>query len=170
MDYITIYVSGNEWKNRIQLYENEQFTDEIDKGYEAIHMEGDGFAGELYAQATEKMNVLAVPDLEGTVVGFVPGEATNYTISFEGDGRGYYLNDIKMEQSTLIEEGNTYEFTPGEGDNSARFVISKTPIHKVPTSVDAVSNGGRARKQLINGILYVIRDGKIYDTCGNVVK
>lgn len=169
-DHITLYVSDGNRQTDLRLYEGEQFTDDIDCGWEAMYIEGDGTLGELYAQATEKMNVLASPDLEGTIVGFVPGEAASYTISFSGDGEGYYLNDIKMEESTLITEGNTYDFSPGEGDNSARFVISRTPIHKVPTGVDAISDGSKARKQLINGILYVIRDGKIYDTCGNAVK
>ena len=171
LDHITIYVSGNEWKQRIRLYENEQFTDEIDMGYEALHMEGEGFAGELYAQAAEKMNILAVPDLEGTVIGFIPGEATNYTISFEGDGKGYYLNDVLTNQSTLITEDNTYDFTPDENTNATRFIVSKTPlISSTTTGVNQVSDGVKARKQLINGILYIIRDGKIYNAEGALVK
>lgn len=169
-DPITIYVSGNEWKNRIRLFENERFSDEMDEGYEAIHMEGEGFAGELYALADMKMNVLATNDLEGTVVGFIPGEATNYTISFEGDGKGYYLNDVKEEESTLIAEGNTYEFTPDESTNAARFIISKTPINHVLTGADEVNDGVKARKQMIDGILYIIRDGRIYDATGVLVK
>lgn len=169
LDHISIYVSDNEWKTRIRLCENEQFTDEMDLGYEALHMEGEGFAGELYAQAAEKMNILAVPDLEGTVVGFIKGEATDYTISFEGDGKGYYLNDIEEQQSTLITEDNTYMFTPSEND-AARFIISKTPIKHVATGVDEVNDGVIARKQMINGILYIIRDGRLYDAQGALVK
>lgn len=170
-DPIAIYISGNEWKNRIRLFESEQFSDEIDDGYEAVYIEGEGYAGELYAQKTEKkMNVLATNDLEGSVVGFFPGEATNYTISFEGDGKGYYLNDVKKEEATLIAEGNTYMFTPDEGSNSARFVISKTPIAKTPTSVENLNDGVKARKQLIDGVLYIVRDGKLYNSTGTLVK
>lgn len=170
-EHMTIYVTDDDWSHNIRLYENAQFSDSIDKGYEAIHMEGEGFAGELYAQGLErKMNILAVPDLEGTVVGFVPGQAENYTISFEGDGKGYYINDTKMGQATLIEEGNTYDFTPGEGDNSTRFVISRTPIAQIPTDVDAINDGVKARKQMIDGVLYIIRDGRIYDVMGKSVK
>jgi hypothetical protein len=168
---ISVYVSGNEMQTRIRLFEDAtRFTDEFDNGWEAIYMEGYGYAGEMYAMGTDKMNVLATNNLEGTVVGFVPGQAENYTISFAGDGKGYYLNDIKMEEATLIEEGNTYEFTPDESTNATRFVISKTPIKKTPTSVENINDGVKARKQMINGALYIIRDGRIYNAEGSLVK
>lgn len=170
LDHITLSVTTNDRKVDLELYENEQFTERIDVGWEAIYMEGDGRFGELYAIADEKMNILATPDLEGTVLGFVPGQAASYTISFEGDGKGYYLNDLDMQESTLIEEGNTYVFTPNESTNATRFVISKTPIHKTTTGNDAIYDGSKARKQMIDGILYIIRDGRIYDATGSLVK
>lgn len=168
---ITVYVSGNEMQTRIRLFEDAtRFSDEFDNGWEALYMEGYGYAGEMYAMGTDKMNVLATNNLEGTVVGFVPGQAENYTISFAGDGKGYYLNDMKEEESTLIEEGNTYVFTPDESTNSTRFVISRTPVKKTPTSVDNINDGVKARKQMIDGTLYIIRDGRIYNAEGSLVK
>lgn len=168
--HITMNVIGNELKTNLRLYENEQFTNEFDNGWEAPFLEGDGRAGQLYSQTDDKMVILAKPDLEGTVVGFIPGEATDYTISFEGDGKGYYLNDLDEQESTLIEEGNTYVFTPNESTNATRFVISKTPIHKTTTGNDAIYDGSKARKQMIDGILYIIRDGRMYDATGALVK
>ena len=168
---ITIYVSGNDMRTRIRLFEDAtRFSDELDEGWEAYYMEGEGYAGDFYAIGTRKMNVLATSDLEGTVVGFVPGQATSYTISFAGDGKGYYLNDTELEMSTLIAEGNTYEFTPNESTNATRFVISKTPIRNTPTGLEEVSEGTKARKQLIDGVLYIIRDGRIYNTTGALYK
>lgn len=169
---ISIYVRGNEMQTRIRLYEDAtHFSDELDAGWEAYYMKGEGYAGDLYAVGPErKMNVLATSNLEGTVVGFVPGQATDYTISFAGDGKGYYLNDVKKEESTLIAEGNTYEFTSDPSTNATRFVISKTPIAKTPTSIDNTNDGVKARKQLIDGALYIIRDGRIYTVTGALVK
>ena len=143
---------------------------DVYNGWEAPYLEGDRRSGQLYAQADDKMAVLATPDLEGTVVGFLPGNASNYTISFSGDETGYYLNDTELELSTLIAEGNTYEFTPNENTNATRFVISKTPIHQTPTSIEDVNDGTKARKQLIDGVLYIIRDGRIYNTTGALYK
>lgn len=165
-----LFVSDNERQTDLRLFENEQFTNEFDNGWEARYIEGDGRSGQLYAQTDDKMTVVASPDLEGQVVGFVPGMATNYTISFAGDGMGYYLNDLDEQESTLIEEGNTYVFTPNESTNATRFVISKTPIHKTTTGNDAIYDGSKARKQMIDGILYIIRDGRIYDATGALVK
>ena len=169
-EHLTISVRTNERDIDLQLYEDEMFTNEIDKGWEAIYMEGDGRFGELYAQADEKMSILATPDLEGTILGFAPGETSDYTISFNGDGKGYYLNDMKEQTSTLIAEENTYMFSPDESTNATRFVISRTPIHKVPTGTENVSAGTNARKQMINGVLYIIRDGRIYNAEGALVK
>ena len=169
-DHITLYVSDGQRETNLRLYEDEQFTDEFDNGWEARYIEGEGISGELYVQTFDKMTVLATSDLEGSVVGFVPGISSNYTISFEGDGMGYYLNDMLTQQSTLIAEGNTYMFTPEENSNATRFVISRTPIHQMPTGVGAIKNGTNACKQMINGILYIIRDGKIYNAEGALVK
>ena len=169
-DHISVSVTTNDRKVDLELYENAQFTEGIDVGWEAIYMEGSGQFGELYAIADKKMNILATPNLEGTVLGFVPGQAESYVISFEGDGKGYYLNDTELELSTLIDEGNTYEFTPNESTNATRFVISKTPIRNTPTGLEEVSEGTKARKQLIDGVLYIIRDGRIYNTTGALYK
>ena len=168
LDHITVSVLTNGRKVDLELYENEQFTTGIDKGWEAIYMEGDGRFGEMYAVADKKMNILATPSLEGTVLGFAPGEAESYTVSFEGDGRGYYLNDVVTGESTLIDEANTYNFTSDETTNATRFVISKMPMQ--PTGVDEVADGSKARKQMIDGTLYIIRDGRIYDATGSLVK
>ena len=165
---MNLYVSGNERRTKLRLYEGEQFTNEFDNGWEGRYLEGDGRSGQLYAQTDDKMTVMASPNLEGTVVGFIPGEAENYTISFNGDEAGYYLNDVKLGKSTLITEGNTYEFRSDESTNATRFIISKTPMS--PTGIEDVVDGTNARKQLIDGALYIIRDGRIYTATGNVVK
>lgn len=168
-DYMTISVLTGERKIDLQLSEHAQFSERIDKGWEAIYIEGDGRFGELYAVADKKMNILATPDLEGTVLGFVPGQAASYTISFEGDGRGYYLNDVETKKSTLIEEGNTYTFSRSDND-AARFIISRTPIQNLPTGVGDVNDGAQARKVIIDNKIYIIRGGRMYDTTGALVK
>ena len=167
---IAIYVSGNDMQTRIRLLEDAtRFTDDLDAGWEAYYLAGQGLAGEMYAVGPEaKMNVLATSNLEGTVVGFVPGQATDYTISFTGDGKGYYLNDIATGESTLIDEANTYNFKSDENTNATRFVVSKMPL--MPTGVDEVADGSKARKQMIDGTLYIIRDGRIYKVDGALVK
>ena len=170
MMQIGLTVSDGERQTSLRLYEDALFTDDFDNGWEARYIEGDGLSGQLVAQTDDKMTVLASPNLEGTVLGFIPGQAANYVISFSGDGEGYFLNDRIAEQSVRIAEGNTYTFTPDESNDAARFVISRTPIHSIPTSIDTVHEGTRARKQVINGVLYIIRDGRLYHATGALVK
>ena len=170
LEEMVLAISGDEKQTRLRLREDARFTEEFDNGWEATYLEGDGLSGQLFVQKDDKMVVLAEPDLEGTVVGLIPGVATDYTISFEGNGDGYYLNDMVTEQSTLIAEGNTYMFTADANTNATRFVISCTPIRNMPTGVDVINDGTKARKQLINGVLYIIRDGRLYNATGAKVK
>lgn len=170
LEEMVLAISGDGKQTRLRLREDARFTEEFDNGWEATYLEGDGLSGQLFVQKDDKMVVLAEPDLEGTVVGLIPGVATDYTISFEGNGDGYYLNDLVTEQSTLIAEGNTYMFTADANTNATRFVISRTPIRNMPTGVDVINDGTKARKQLINDVLYIIRDGRLYNATGAKVK
>lgn len=165
----TLRVADSRTHTDLNLFEGEKFTNAFDNGWEATFMVGDGSSAQFYAMSDlEKMAVLATPNLEGTVVGFKPGQEAEYTISFIGNEAGYYLNDVKTAKSTLISEGNTYEFTSDGSDQSARFVISKIPMQ--PTGVEEVIEGANARKQMVDGILYIIRDGRMYNAEGSLVK
>ena len=92
--------------------------------------------------------------------------------SFEYEGEeNWYLNDTKEQSATLIAEDQTYRFESESSDNTARFVISQTPIKKTPTGVDSGGTAEiKAQKMMIDGVLYIIRAGKIYDATGVLVK
>ena len=168
-----IRVSDTKTYTDVCLFEGEQFSEAFDNGWEAEYMEGDGRSAQFYAMNGEdKMAVLATDELEGTPVCFTPGNESNYTISFfGGDGR-YYLNDLKEEQSTAIEQGNTYSFTYEQGDMPHRFLISTTPfgIPSVTTGCGAVEAQEKAQKIIYNDHVYIIRGGQIYDVMGKMMK
>ncbi len=157
----------------LYLFEGNRFSDSYDNGWEAKQMGGDGCM-QLYAQnEADKMAVLATDELEGTVVGFEPGKETGYTISFSGEGNGYYLNDIKLRNSVRISEGETYTFTYEEGDAANRFYISRTAINApaVATGMENLDAAApRVQKIIYNDKLYIIRGGRLYDATGKVVK
>ena len=157
----------------LYLFEGNRFSDSYDNGWEAKQMGGDGCM-QLYAQnEADKMAVLATDELEGTVVGFEPGKETGYTISFSGEGNGYYLNDIKLRNSVRISEGETYTFTFEEGDAANRFYISRTAINapEVATGMENLDAAApRVQKIIYNDKLYIIRGGRLYDATGKVVK
>jgi hypothetical protein len=116
--------------------------------------------------------VNCVPTFEGTVLGFRKGtEDDTYTFTFEYAGEGgWYLNDLREQTSTFITSDNIYPFAASD-DDAARFIISRTPIHTVPTGITSGSGAGiEGRKLLINGILYIIRNGRMYDATGVVIR
>ena len=157
--------------DRVLFYLHEDFSNAYDRGWEAYKLPGSDFAPQLCAYSPlGEMAIAATNDVEGTVLGFYSGTQDNsYTFSFGYDGSDiWYLNDLMTQQSTRIAEGYTYHFTAAAGSVAeSRFVISHTPIAQVPTELSTtdVQQSG-ARKVMIKGILYIVRDGRIYTVDG----
>ena len=63
-----------------------------------------------------------------------------------------------------------YTVTLQPGDIINRFVLEISPIHNTPTGVEEPTSNsslkGRAQKVMIDGILYIVKDGKIFDARG----
>lgn len=161
--------------DRVLLYQRSDFAnDALDNGWEAYKLPGSDFAPQLCAYSPlGEMAIAATNDVEGTVLGFYSSTQDNsYTFSFGYDGRDiWYLNDLMTQQSTRIMEGYTYHFTAAAGSVAeSRFVISHTPIAQVPTEQSAVSSQqSGVRKVIINGKLFIVRDGRIYTVDGITV-
>ena len=169
-----IRVADSKTHTDLSLFEGDRFSEAFDNGWEAEYMSGDGRSAKLYAETeTGKMAVVAMTDYEGTVVGFAPGQETEYTFSFMGEDNGYYLNDIKLQNSVRISEGETYTFTYEEGDAANRFYISRTAINApaVTTGMENLDAAApKVQKIIYNDKLYIIRGGRLYDATGKVVK
>lgn len=166
--------SDSIYSDYVRIHERADFTNDYDDGWEAAKIFGIAAAPQLYAISDiGRMAVNAVPEIEGMVIGFTKGSVDDtYTMSFEYDGEeALYLNDLKEQTSTLIAADNSYQFTSAANDTEARFVISCTPIAHTPTGVSDINNQqSAARKLMIDGKLYIIRDGGMYDTTGAMVK
>ena len=174
MDLYVTGTSGN--SDRVIIYAREDFSTGFDNGWEGYKINGSNFAPQMYTLGDNgKMAINAIPDVEGSVIGFKPGtEDIQYTFTFKYRGENtWYLNDLKEQTSTLIDELDSYTFTSAEGDMEARFIISRTPIAYMPTGID---NGGGAvegvsvRKLMIDGKLYIIRNGQMFTAEGQMVK
>ena len=162
-------------KSYIYLCEGDQFTEERDRGWEAQQTIGSGKYGKLYAidQARDYMMSIARESLEGTPVGFISGLSTEYTITFNETEGTYYLNDLETQQSTLIQEGESYTFTTTKGNHPNRFIISAIPFDKpgIATGVtDLDAEAPKVQKVIYNDKLYIIRGGKVYSAEGQLVK
>ena len=173
VELMRIRVADSKTHTDLYLFEGDQFSDAFDNGWEANYRVGTNESAKLYARvATGVMSVAAMSDLEGTPIYFIPGQETEYTFTFGGNGMGYYLNDLKLQQSTLISEGAEYSFTYEKGDAAARFMISATPYEspQVTTGVENVQTEDKPRKILYNNKLYIIYNGHVYSAEGAIVK
>ena len=172
---LTIHVNDeNGWGDELKLFEHEDFSMDYENGWDAPKMMGYPQAPQMYAVCPEgNMAINSVPSFDNNVVAFQAGSASNeYTMSFAYDGEEtLYLNDTKAAFSQEITEDKAYDFTVASGDNVARFTITKSPVYKVPTGMEnteGITNS--ASKLMIDGTLYIIRDGRIYNAEGSLVK
>ena len=170
-----VRVSGTKTHTDVWLQQDSRFTDAFDNGWEAKYAECDNRSAQLYAQSEiGNMAFLALPDLEGTVLGFAPSRDGNeYTFTFHYAGEDeFYLNDLKLVRSALISEEGSYTFTYEEGDTN-RFYISRTRIDapQMPTGVENTHEGAvKARKFIYNDKLYILFNGRVYSADGQMVK
>jgi len=174
---LRIRVVGEKTNTDVWMLQDARFREGFDNGWEARYTPGDDRSAQLYARSKiGAMSFLALPDLDGTVLGFAPsrdGNEYTFTFQYRGDDE-YYLNDLKLQRSVLIDAYNSYDFTYEKGDTN-RFYVSRTPLApQTPTGVDNTSNSAtqstKAIKVIYNDKLYIIRGGRVYSADGALVK
>ena len=80
---------------------------------------------------------------------------------------------MKEQTSTLISSESMYLFFASEDDMTARFIISATPILYAPTGVEQSAISGQqsdVRKLVIDDHVFIIRNGRMYDATGVMVR
>ena len=158
----------------LYLIEGEELSDEFDNGWDGKYQPCDGRSAALYALSPiGNMAVLAQQSINNTAIVFRPGRQNEYTFTFGYNGEvAYYLNDLLLEQSTQIREGNEYRFTCNEGDMESRFVVSTTPFG-APDITTGIGNTGhpeKVQKIMYKDHIYIIRAGRVYDIVGKEVR
>lgn len=96
----------------------------------------------------------------------------DYTFALpEGtNGTGVYLIDnIAGTRTNLALTDYTVNLAAGQYDG--RFSLEISPIADVPSDVEAISDQHSVvRKVMVDGILYIVKDGKVFDARGNRVQ
>ena len=170
-------VSGENYDDKLLLLEREDFTEGFDNGWDGDKWDGNESALYIYTTDSEgtENSVSAVPELEGTVIGFRAGEDDAYTLNFEylNSDEPLYLYDSENSTYTRIMTGVTYRFFTTDKSKHARFIITrKSP--QITTAVGNVSDDGlrssKVKKLLLDNKLFILRNGMLYDATGKVVK
>ena len=122
-------------------------------------------------------NSLPLSTTQTTVVpvGVKIKTAGDYTFAIpEGtDGIGVTLVDNETGVRTSLSALDyTVNLTAGTHDQ--RFVLEISPIQNTPTGIEEPTSDsslkGRAQKRIIDGVLYIVKDGKIFDARGTRVE
>ncbi|MBO6074322.1 MAG: starch-binding protein [Paludibacteraceae bacterium] len=103
-------------------------------------------------------------------VGVTVAANDDYTFSIpEGtEGIGVTLIDKERGIRTSLSAVD-YTVSLEEGTYNERFVLEISPIHNMPTEIEPSEVSDQqsdVRKLLIDGLLYMVRDGKVYDARG----
>lgn len=100
----------------------------------------------------------------------------DYTLAMPDrvNGIGVTLIDSETGTRTNLSAGMVYTLTLKKGDYNNRFYIEISPVQQVPTDIEYVTGDSNSqdnvRKVLIDNILYIVRDGQIFDARGARVK
>lgn len=170
-----LFFRGSRYSDRLVVLERSDFSRGFDNGWDGEAWGGNSAAPYSCVSGEGRWDaVSAIPEYEGTVVGFRAGEDEEYRIDFEysEENEPLYLLDTDNNTYTRVVTGNAYQFATTDKDYHDRFVFTrKAP--SVATGVETTSDSsmmGRAKKLLIEDKLFILVDGALYDATGKVVK
>ena len=167
--------SVTEDQTYVRLTNLEQVTDSFDFGQDLVKELNTG-RGDIYTfigYERVAANSLPIETSRTTIIpmGLNIENAGDYTFAIpEGtEGIGVTLVDNETGVRTSLS-ALSYTVNLTAGDYTGRFVLEISPIAQTPTGVETVTGEGLpvtgARKVMIDGILYIVKDGKMYDARG----
>ena len=122
-------------------------------------------------------NSLPLSTTQTTVVpvGVKIKTAGDYSFSIPDGTNGVGITLIDEEtgiRTSLSALDYTVNLTAG--DYTERFWLEISPIYNTPTGIEEPTSDsslkGRAQKRIIDGVLYIVKDGKIFDARGTRVE
>lgn len=179
-------VSNYEWKiallrndapadhTFIRMTDNESVTSAFDF-HQDLSKEFNYGANIYTLVGYERLAANSLPMSDSTTIiplGVSAQEAGDYTIAMpEGvENIGITLVDNETGIHTNLSAGQEYTLTLNKGICENRLFIEVSPIQQSTTDLEYTTEDTReqtTRKMLIDGMLYLIRDGVIYDAQGH---
>ena len=164
----------------VRMSDDEQVTDTFDFGQD-LSKEFNYGHSDIYTyigQTRAAANSMPVNTETTTIIPLgLNIWATGYhTISMPdgGDGVGVELVDLYNGERVNLSAGFCYSFMAEKGIIEDRFQLEISPVKGTHTGIENVNvesaDESKARKVLIDGALYIVRDGKLYDARGARIK
>ena len=163
----------------MRLTDDEGITNGFEFNFD-LCKEHNGGKGNIWTITTDGIPVAgnSMPFSEQTTIVPVGVKiATNgdYTFSIPDgtDGVGVTLIDSETGVHTNLALEN-YTVTLASGTYEQRFKLEISPIAETPSEIENVSGGeaqdSETRKVMVDGVLYMVKDGRIFDARGARVK
>lgn len=160
----------------VRMTDLEQVTDSFDFGQD-MSKEFNKTRSNLYSfigYERAAANCLTLNTKSNTIIplGLNIIAGGDYTLAMPDgtNGVGITLVDETTGTRTNLSAGLTYPVTLEKGDYTNRFFLEISPIKTTPTGIEDVQEGNvqstKVHKVMIDGILYIVKDGKIFDARG----
>lgn len=168
-------VEGKRFADELYLLCREDWTHAYEPGFDGKKIYGDSRTPQLFAiEADDNMSVNAVDDIDGQYLGFIAGEETEYTLTFDpstlnGQYSRLYLHDLTAGTSIDLLASDSYSFSVGKKGETRRFLISSS------STVNEEVDGGLLKGYAYDGVLYVENftdsegDWTVYDAVGRKI-
>ena len=164
----------------IRMTNNENVTNEFDFNHDLVKEFNYGRADIYTMIGYEPVAANNLP-LETTTATTIPlgidiEKAGEYTIAMpEGTTPvGVTLVDIETGKRTNLAAGMEYTVYLAKGKHNERFMIEISPVNNAPTDIDQLTgsdlNANGVQKFIIDGCLYLKKDGVLYDAQGHIVR
>ena len=133
---IRMTVSANNHKQSVTFIENSDFSDEYNRGYDAIKYMNENKINMYVSVNGENYGTIATDNLEGKALSLSTIDAYTYTLTFDVvAGKEYALRDNATGAIIAIVEGASYEFAAQPNSTiEGRFEIVAAP--KAPTAIE----------------------------------
>lgn len=159
--------------NLEQVTDTFDFGQDLSKEFNATRSNIYSFIG--YEKAAANSMPLKTEQTTIVAIGLNIITAGEYTLGMPDgtDGVGVTLVDSETGTRTNLSAGMTYTVTLAAGDYTSRFYLEISPVKETPTGLEQLpttNDQSPIKKLLIDGILYIVRDGKIFDARGVMVK
>ena len=169
---LALQQEGEQQDHTFIRLQEDNATAEFDMNYDLCKIINHG--ANIYSMINDVEVAANVLPMEERVIpiGLDIHETGNYTFAMPDgtDGITAILIDYETGKETnLLLADYTTELR--EGTNNGRFALRVRPNH-VATAVETIINGanGQIQKYIINGALYILNNGQLYDAQGRMVQ
>jgi hypothetical protein len=125
-----VEVSGNGYTDKVWLFSVAGTTEGFDNGWDGYKFISNTPAPQIYATSPDgKFQVSTSANIHQQVLGFIPGEAETYTMTFTHTDlnltyKSLYIHDKVTGKTTdIFAQGATYTFSAKSNDIKDRFVM-----------------------------------------------